>query len=470
MSHPAANVGSVQTAIDNQGPPRPSRARAPGVDSAEPAGPDSTGPPTPDGTGPPTPDGTSGPAPRGPDSAAEIHAVDQAEGYVAGVCFKTGPPRRTGVELEWTVHHVGDATRPVRPAELRAALGRYAPPTLDDTSPHLPLPSGGRITVEPGGQLEISTAPSPSLRALRADTDADIAHLTELLAAAGLVLGDTGIDPYRPPKRVLDTPRYAAMARAYDRRGPHGQIMMSSTAGLQVCLDAGEPDQVADRWVALHAAGPALLAAFANARHLAGRDTGRASMRMAAWLRIDPSRTRPVWTVGTAADDPARCWARYAVRAQMLCLPRADGAWDTPPGLTFADWIDGALPRRPTYADLDYHLGTLFPPVRPRGYLEVRYLDAQPPGEWIAPVAVLTVLLADPDTTAEAIAVSRPAADRWEQAAAAGLADRPVAEAAGALLALADRRLDHTDLPAATRAAVRDIIRRRLAAGKGATS
>jgi glutamate--cysteine ligase len=406
--------------------------------------------------------------PAGP--ASEIlHEVAHAEGYVASVCFKTGPPQRTGVELEWTVHHADDPVRPVAPAALTAALGPHAPPALHPPSPHLPLPAGGVVTIEPGGQLEISTPPARSLAALHRGTDADIAQLTGLLAGAGLVLGRSGIDQHRPPRPFLDTPRYAAMARAYDRRGPHGQIMMRSTAGLQVCLDAGEPAEVNARWAGLHALGPPLLAVFANARRLAGRDTGSASARMANWFRIDPSRTRPAWTPTGGDPDPARAWARYAVHAELLCVPRRRGRWDAPPGVTFADWIDGALPRPPTVADLDYHLGTLFPPVRPRGYLEVRYLDAQPPGEWLAPVAVFGALTSDAATLAEATELCAPAADRWVQAAHRGLADRTVAAAGRAVLDLACRRLDRTDLPAAARTAVSEIVRRRLDAGEGSS-
>jgi glutamate--cysteine ligase len=400
-------------------------------------------------------------------SPSVVREVAQAEGYVASVCFKTGPPVHTGVELEWTVHHAADAARPVAPAALREALGAHAPRTLDPASPHLPLPSGGVVTVEPGGQLEISTPPRRHLTTLHDTTDADIDHLSGLLAAAGLVLGRSGIDPHRPPRPFLDSPRYAAMARAYDRRGPHGQIMMRCTAGLQVCFDAGEPDQVGARWALLHAVGPPLIATFANAPRLAGRDTRRASMRMAAWLTIDPSRTRPVWTATGAGDDPARAWARYALRAEVICLRRPSGRWDVPPGLTFADWIRGALPDAPTIADLDYHIGTLFPPVRPRGYLEVRYLDAQPPGEWLAPVAVLAALLADPETVARAQDRGAPGIDRWRAAARHGLADRRVATAARAVLDLACRHLDDTGLSSAARAAVREIVRRRLSGAEG---
>ena len=69
--------------------------------------------------------------------------------------------------------------------------------------------------------------------------------------------------------------------------------------------------------------------------------------------------------------------------------------------MTFADWIAagaGDHGPAPTYDDLDYHLTTLFPVVRPRGYLEVRYLDQQPGDGWIAPLALLAALLSTPAT------------------------------------------------------------------------
>ena len=130
---------------------------------------------------------------------------------------------------------------------------------------------------------------------------------------------------------------------------------------------------------------------------------------MATWYGIDRRRTRPVSTPG----DLATGWADYALAAPLLCVRRGAQEWDVPAGVTFADWIAGALPDRPLVDDLDYHLSTLFPPVRPRGYLEVRYLDAQPGQEWIAPVAVLAALLADDATTDAARAIAASTAGRW---------------------------------------------------------
>jgi glutamate--cysteine ligase len=350
----------------------------------------------------------------------------EAEGYVAMVCFKHGPPRLQGIELEWTVHHADDPYRSLDAEQLSKALGAHAPATLVPGSPQLPLGRGALVTVEPGGQVEISGPASDSVPRLIEDTAADAAELTSLLLDAGLVPGDHGLDAYRLPRRILTVPRYAAMERAFQQLGPHGPRMMCSTAGLQICLDAGEADQTATRWRALHDLGPALVALFANSRRRAGSDTGWASARTEATFGTCAPFTEPPSMDG----DPAAAWARMAMEAPVLCLRRGDN-WDAPAGLTFGAWADGALPQdRPTYEDLDYHLSTLFPPIRPRGYLEVRYLDAQPGDGWIAPTLLLTALMSDPAVIDRAQAAAEPAAGRWFPAAREGLNDKLVLQAA----------------------------------------
>ncbi|MFG2043255.1 ergothioneine biosynthesis glutamate--cysteine ligase EgtA [Dactylosporangium sp. NPDC048998] len=372
------------------------------------------------------------------DHDAVITEIEQAEGYIASICFKTGPPAAVGVELEFTVHERDDPSATLDRDRLCQALGDHAPATLRADSPALPLRHGGSVTLEPGGQVEISSRPHASLADLHAAVGAEIEQLTAMFAGAGLILGETGVDPHRTPRRLLSTPRYDAMEAAFDRRGMSGKIMMCSTAGLQVCLDSGPAPELAVRWAAVHAVGPPLLALFANSGRFAGRDTGWASARQRAWRGIDPSRTRQVRT----GADPAAAWARYALDAALLCVRRPDGAWDTPAGVTFADWIRGALGPRPTYADLDYHLSTLFPPVRPRGYLEIRYLDTQPGRGWFAPVALLHALLADLATVTRVLELCAAAAGRWVQAARDGMADPILAGAARAVREIALERLD----------------------------
>src|SRR5207245_9617086 len=137
------------------------------------------------------------------------------------------------------------------------------------------------------------------------------------------------------------------------------------------------------------------------------------------------------------------------------------------PAVRFADCPAGAtpsaLPSPPPVAALASHLSPRFPPVRPRGYLEVRYLDAQPLADWTVPVAVLAALFADEETVDRARELAAPAAARWTSAARYGLADPVVAGAAADVLALACTALDRTDLTPRQRAVVEQTVDRRLA-------
>ena len=173
---------------------------------------------------------------------------------------------------------------------LRAVAG------LSTGNPRAVLPRGGMITTEPGGQLELSSAPATSLAGCVTRPARDLAALRDAVRAAGLKLSGDGIDPIRPPRRVLDLPRYAAMEEFFDRRGPWGRVMMCNTASVQVCLDAGDENGSAagyrSRWRLLHAIGPVLVAAFANSPLRRGRASGWRSTRQAVWSRLDPGRTR----------------------------------------------------------------------------------------------------------------------------------------------------------------------------------
>ena len=375
-----------------------------------------------------------------------------AEGFVASICFKHGPPRRYGVELEWTVHHADDPCRPLDASLLRRALGPHTPASLASAdaaagSPPgtpTPLPHGSVVTVEPGGQVELSTPPRDSVADMLGETECDVAYLDALLTEYRLVRGQQALDACRPSSRLVDTPRYAAMEKAFDTFGPHGTRMMCSTAGLQVCVDAGTAERVPARWAALYGLGPVMVATFANSAAVAESGLAWESGRMRSVLETDPYRTRPM----TPSADPAADWAARALDTPLLCLRRPSGCWDAPAGLTFGDWVDGALPTPPTTDDLDYHLSTLFPPVRPRGYLEVRYIDAQPGRAWMTPVAMLTALMSDEDTVDAVVEVTASTTGLWWESARWGLAHPDIARAAHRVLDLGIEALDTLDLPA----------------------
>ena len=384
-----------------------------------------------------------------------------AEGYVASICFKHGPPTRYGVELEWTVHHADDPARPIDLPTLRRALGPHAPATLAPEPPQdppAPLPGGSTVTVEPGGQVEISTSPQHSVPTLLHATARDSDELARLLATEGLVRGDQAVDAHRQPKRLLRTPRYTAMQKAFDRIGPAGSRMMCGTAAIQVCLDVGEAHRVGARWAALHGLGPVMIALFANSAAVADDGQAWESARMRSVLDTDPSRSLP----GPLTADPVGAWAARALDTPLLCVRRPGPCWDAPAGVTFADWVEGGLGTPPTVEDLEYHLSTLFPPVRPRGYLEVRFLDAQPGQAWATPVALLTALMDDEHTVDAVAEVTRPVAHLWFEAARRGLASPAIANAAQHVLDLGCDVLDSLALPGPMAAQVHtDLAQRR---------
>ena len=302
------------------------------------------------------------------------------------------------------------------------------------------LPGRSSFTVEPGGQVELSSAPAADLSTLCADLTRDVDVLVGSLARGGLVLVPYATDPVRSPVRQLSSPRYDAMA-TYFGTLPHelGHVMMCSTAAVQVNLDAGhDAADVTRRWRVLEALGPPLVAAFANSPARAGHLTGWRSTRQAVWQGMEPRRTH-----APVGDDPVAAWADYALAAPVMVLRRDERPWVAAPGFTFHDWVERRVPglAPPTEDDLAYHLTTLFPPVRPRGWFEVRYLDAQHPDWWPVPVAVLTTALEHADIHDDLLAACAPTAGAWLVAARVAVADPVLARAASDVLDLVTPRV-----------------------------
>ena len=350
--------------------------------------------------------------------------------YAAETCFQPTETARVGLELEFLTFHRGDR------------INRPHLTTVEDAVRGA-LPAGGRITFEPGGQLEVSTTPHATAAGAIAAAHADLAVITDRLDRVGIELLAVGCDQWRPARRVRDTARYRAMERWFDGTGPAGRRMMCNTAALQLNLDFGSATRLVQRWRTAHTLGPVLVAAFANSPA-----RGWLSTRLATWFATDPHRTAPV-----EGEHPAAAWARYALRAEALMC--ATGPLPTP--IAFGDWIDkGCALGFPDADDLAYHLTTLFPPVRPRGWLEVRYLDALPSPWWEAATTTLVTLLADA-VIDDAYAASESVAGRWRDAAKVGLEDDDLAAAADACFALA---VDASGDPAVEEYRTRYVARR----------
>ncbi|TKK87381.1 ergothioneine biosynthesis glutamate--cysteine ligase EgtA [Herbidospora galbida] len=341
--------------------------------------------------------------------------------YAEG-CFTGSPGDQVGVELEFLVHDVSDPALTVPIARTTGALAG------------LTLPGKSVITFEPGGQVELS-APPGALPSAVAALQEDVDQVRSALAAAGLTLGRSGLDGHRRPLRQLHTPRYDAMAACLGE--PYGALMMCSTASIQVNLDFGADPFT--RWRRSHLFGPALVAAFANSPGPVPWFGSWLSGRQAVWLALDPSRTAPVadvaqapkplaaWNGSGSPSTPGRGhppadWAAYLQTARLMGVKDPDGSYrQTARGPRFRDFRLTAG-RPPTHDDLAYHATTLFPPVRPRGFMEIRYLDALGPVAWPVAVAVSYALIVDDEAAAAAARDALAVAGQWSEAARCGLA------------------------------------------------
>jgi glutamate--cysteine ligase len=348
--------------------------------------------------------------------------------HIGEACLRDGPIGMVGLEIE---AHCFDPADPMR---------RPGWDELTDVIAGVPpLPGGSSITVEPGGAVELSGPPLAGPLAAIDAMLADRLALTEAFHQRGLGLVLLGADPLRPAHRVNPGDRYGAMEQFFAASGTAeaGAAMMTSTASIQVNVDAGPRAGWAERVRLAHALGPVMIAIAANSPLLGGEFTGWRSARQRVWSRLDERRCGPI--LAASDDDPASDWARYALKAPVM-LVHTPAAVPVTQWVPFADWADGRTllgGRRPTAADADYHLTTLFPPVRPRGFLEIRYLDSLPDVLWPAVVFMLVTLLDDPAAAAIAADATRPVATAWDRAAQYGLADRHVQEAAVACVGAA---------------------------------
>lgn len=347
---------------------------------------------------------------------APLTTLGAAADHIAAGCLADTPVGPVGIELEAHCFDVDDPDR-------RPGWGELC--EIIESLP--PLPGGSVVTVEPGGAVELSGPPLAGAVTAIDALLADRAVLRDIFGDAGLGLVLLGADPLRPPRRVNPGARYRAMEQhfAAAHTGAAGAAMMTSTASVQVNLEAGPADEWAARVRRAHALGPVMVAIAANSPLLGGEFSGWRSTRQRVWGQLDTARCGPV--LGASGDDPASDWARYALRAPVMLVHSDAAAIPVTSYVPFADWVEGRSclgDRQPTAADLDYHLTTLFPPVRPRRWLEIRYLDSVPDALWPAVVFMLVTLLDDPDAGDVATEATEPVATSWDAAARIGLEDR----------------------------------------------
>ncbi|HLH27335.1 MAG TPA: glutamate-cysteine ligase family protein, partial [Acidimicrobiales bacterium] len=258
--------------------------------------------------------------------------------------------------------------------------------------------------------------------------------------------------------RVLTDARYAAMEAYWAAGGEHeagaGLGMMATTAAIQVCVDAAIAADRDGRWRLAHALSPVLAACFANSPIAQGRETGWRSTRLAFWEGLDRTRTAPALRTGNAVDD----WTAYLLDANVMLIRAGGRVVPMQRAFPFRRWMDEGHPLGwPDADDLAYHLSTLFPPVRAKGWLELRVMDAIDAPWWPVPIAVASALLDDAEAADGAARATGRAAWCWCEAPRWSLDYEPLAEAARRCFDLARDALARRDAPAAVLRAVEDF-------------
>lgn len=250
---------------------------------------------------------------------------------------------------------------------------------------------GSRISFEPGGQIEISSAPQASCSALIDSLQRTTDQLAQCAGDDGIELLSVGADPYNDIASVplqLGSDRYVRMTRYFNARGEYGVRMMRQTAALQISVEHGP--RPLERWRLLNAMAPYLVAIFANSAQYAGVDTGHASYRAHFWRELDASRTGLPFD----AADPALRYTKFALEAGALRAENGTGEKHSfrsqlgDHSLTRSDWL--------------FHLSTLFPEIRPKEYFEIRSPDAIAPRDVAAPLVFVAGLVYDERAAAAA--------------------------------------------------------------------
>ncbi|MEX2649420.1 MAG: glutamate--cysteine ligase [Alphaproteobacteria bacterium] len=295
---------------------------------------------------------------------------------------------RIGTEHEKFVFNLADH-RPAPydgPAGIRAlfeGLTRFGWTPIMEGNTIIALSQGAEnVSLEPGGQFELSGAPLASVHETCAEVNT---HLKQVKAVgAELGLGFLGLG-FQPRWTRADTPwmpkgRYKIMRAYMPKKGSLGLDMMLRTCTVQVNLDFGdEADMVKKLRVGL-ALQPVATALFANSPFTEGRPNGYLSLRAHVWSDTDPDRTGML----PFAFEPGMGYERYvdyALDVPMYFVYR-DGRYIDASGQSFRDFLAGRLPalpgQVPTLGDWDDHLTTLFPEVRLKRFLEMRGADSGP--------------------------------------------------------------------------------------------
>ena len=324
------------------------------------------------------------------------------------------PARRIGTEHE----KFGFQLDTLKPIEYEAHVQKLLQALVDrfDWEPIMEAgniigakQNGQSVTLEPGGQFELSGAPLSNLHQTCAEVHSHLYQVKTVSRELGV--GFLGLG-FQPKWSVEDTPvmpkgRYKIMKQYMPTRGTRGLDMMFRTCTIQVNLDFADEKDMIRKFRTSLALQPVATALFANSPFCDGKPSGQKSLRSKVWEDTDPDRTGTlswVFEDGFGFDR----YAEYVLDVPMYFVYR-DGVYHDVTGESFRDFMEGKLPQfpgeYPTLDDWEQHLTTCFPEVRLKRYMEMRGADGGPWGNICALPALWVGLLYDEQALADAAAL-----------------------------------------------------------------
>ncbi|MCQ4158823.1 glutamate--cysteine ligase [Roseomonas sp. GC11] len=349
-----------------------------------------------------------------------ITAVRQlAEWFAAG--SKPRGAWRIGTEHEKFGFRRDDLSPPpYEPGGIRALLEGLAArgwePILDRGNPIGLKRAGASISLEPGGQFELSGGPLVDLHATAAELKDHLDETRLVAGPLGLGFAPLGFHPLAEREAMPWMPkgRYAIMRQYMPRVGAMGLDMMLRTCTVQVNLDFGDEADMVEKLRVSLALQPLATALFANSPFREGRPNGLRTLRGRVWTETDPDRTG-IPAVAFEEGFGFERFAQHVLDVPMYFIMR-DGQWIDATGSTFRQFMARGLPGHPgigaTMGDWADHVTTVFTDVRLKRFLEMRGADAGSPAMMVALSAFWTGLIYDDAAQKAAAALVRP----WEVA------------------------------------------------------
>ena len=339
----------------------------------------------------------------GPD-AAPIESIEQllehiargakprAEFRVGTEYEKVAVDRRTGAAIPFSGKRGVESV-------LRGLADRYGWEPHEEEGRIIALSGGkGEITLEPGGQIELSGRPYATLHEADDELREHVRQVVSVADDLDIAFLGLGIQPFSKLDEIEWVPkkRYAIMGPYMLKVGSMGQRMMKQTATVQVNLDFESEADAMQKMRVATGIGPILNALFANSPISDGKPNGYLSYRGHIWTDTDNSRSGIlpfVFNPRSGFED----YVRWALDVPMYFVKRRGNYHDLS-GVPFRRfWKEGAAGLRATVGDFALHLSTLFPEVRLKTYIELRMVDSQPPESMLGLSAIAKGLLYSPD-------------------------------------------------------------------------